>query len=100
MKSPMKMILTGSLLALSAAMPLSALAAPKETKAPAVVRHEEATTGAIASVNATEVKLANGDTFKLAPGVSTAAFKAGQKVKVEWTMKDGAKFAEHIKAEK
>ena len=98
MKSPMKMILTGSLLALSAAMPLSALAAPKAP--PAAVRHEETTTGAIASVNATEVKLANGDTFKLAPGVSTVSFKAGEKVKVEWSMKDGAKLAEHIKAAK
>lgn len=97
MKSPMKMILTGSLLALSAAMPLSALAAPK---APPAARHEEATTGAIASVNATEVKLANGDTFKLSPRVSTAAFKAGEKVKVKWSMRDGAKFADHIKAEK
>ena len=59
MKSPMKMILTGSLLALSAAMPLSALAAPP--KAHVSKRHEEATTGAITSVSATEVKLANGD---------------------------------------
>lgn len=98
MKSPMKMILTGSLLALSAAMPLSALAAPP--KAHVAKRHEEATTGAITSVSATEVKLANGDTFKLAPGVSTTGFKAGENVKVRWSMKDGAKFAENISAAK
>ncbi|MDP3492170.1 MAG: hypothetical protein Q8R82_03585 [Hyphomonadaceae bacterium] len=94
----MNIILTGSLLALSAAMPLSALAAPP--KAHAITRHEEATTGAITSVNATEVKLANGDTFKVAPGLSTAGFKAGENVKVRWSMKDGAKFAEHISATK
>ena len=98
MKSPMKMILTGSLLALSAAMPLSALAAPP--KAHASPAHIDATTGAIASVNATEVKLANGDTFKLAPGVSTAAFKAGETVRVRWSMKNGAKLAENISAAK
>ena len=97
MKSPMTMILTGSLLALSAAMPLSALAAPKDHASAARI---DATTGAIASVNATEVKLANGDTFKLAPGVSTAAFKAGETVRVRWSMKNGAKLAENISAAK
>lgn len=98
MKSPMKMILTGSLLALTATVPLTALAAPP--KAAAAAKHEEATTGSIQVISATEVKLANGDTFKLRPGLSTAAFKAGEKVKVQWSMKDGAKYAEHIAAAK
>ena len=104
MKTSMKMILTSSLLALSAAMPLTALAAPKAPPAPAATatatKHEESTTGAISVVSATEVKLANGDTFKVTPGISTAAFKAGEKVKVQWSMKDGAKYADHISAMK
>ncbi|RYD96438.1 MAG: hypothetical protein EOP61_18035 [Sphingomonadales bacterium] len=95
----MKMILTGSLLALLAAVPLTALAAPKAPPA-AATKHEESTTGAISVISATEVKLANGDTFKVMPGISTAAFKAGEKVKVQWSMKDGAKYAEHISAAK
>lgn len=97
----MKIIVTGSLLALSAAVPLSALAAPKAPPAAAATKTEITTTiGAISVLSATEVKLANGDTFKLMPGLSTAAFKAGEKVKVKWTMKDGAKYAEHIAAAK
>lgn len=103
MKTPMKFIVTGSLLALSAAVPLSALAAPKAPPAAATAstKHEiNSTTGAISVVSATEVKLANGDTFKLKPGLSTAAFKAGEKVRVQWSMKDGAKYADHIAAAK
>lgn len=98
MKSSMKIILSGSLLALSAAVPLTALAAPP--KAHTTQRHEDATTGAITSITAQEVKLASGDTFKLKPGVSAANFKAGDKVKVQWTMKDGAKQADKISAVK
>ena len=98
MKSPMKSILTASLIVLSTALPLTALAAPPKPNV--VTRHEEATTGAIASINAQEVKLANGDTLKLAPGLKTASFKAGEKVKVLWSMKDGAKLANHINAAK
>lgn len=103
MKSAMKMFLTGSLLAVSAGMPLTAMAAPKPPAAAAattVKAHEESTTGAISVVSASEVKLANGDTFKVSPGISTAAFKAGEKVKVQWSMKDGAKVADHISVAK
>ncbi len=102
MKRSMKFIVTGSLLALSAAMPMSALAAPKAPPAAAASTKQQinSTTGAISVVNASEVKLANGDTFKLRPGLSTAAFKAGEKVKVHWSMKDGAKYAENISAAK
>lgn len=96
MKSSMKIILSASLLALSAAAPLTALAAPPKAHA----AHEDATTGAITSITAQEVKLASGDTFKLKPGVSAANFKAGDKVKVQWTMKDGAKQADKISAVK
>jgi hypothetical protein len=98
MKSPMKTILAGSLIVLSTAMPLTALAAPP--KAHTTQRHDDATTGAITSITAQEVKLASGDTFKLKPGVSAANFKAGDKVKVQWTMKDGAKLADKISAVK
>lgn len=98
MKSPMKSILTASLIVLSTALPLTALAAPPKPNV--VTRHEEATTGAIASISAQEVKLANGDTFKLAPGLKTANFKTGEKVKVHWSMKDGAKLADRINAAK
>jgi hypothetical protein len=100
MKTPMKFIVTGSLLALSAAVPMAALAAPKAPPAAATKTEITTTIGAISVLSATEVKLANGDTFKLMPGLSTAAFKAGEKVKVKWTMKDGAKYAEHIAAAK
>lgn len=102
MKNAMKIFLTGSLLAVSAGMPLTALAAPKPPAATAtpVKAHEGATTGTISVISASEVKLANGDTFKVSPAISTAAFKAGEKVKVQWMMKDGAKVAEHISAAK
>lgn len=102
MKNAMKIFLTGSLLAVSAGMPLTALAAPKPPAATAtpVKAHEDATTGTISVISASEVKLANGDTFKVSPAISTAAFKAGEKVKVQWMMKDGAKVAEHISAAK
>ena len=99
MKSPMKIFLTGSLLALTAGMPLTALAAPKPPAA-AAANHDETTTGAISVISASEVKLASGDTFKVSPGISTGAFKAGEKVKVQWMAKDGAKVAEHISAAK
>ena len=100
MKTPMKFIVTGSLLALSAAVPMAALAAPKAPPAAATKTEITTTIGAISVLSATEVKLANGDTFKLMPGLSTGAFKAGEKVKVKWSMKDGAKYAEHIAAAK
>jgi len=102
MKSAMKILLTGSLLAASAAMPLTALAAPKPPAAAAtpVKAHEETTTGKISVISPSEVKLANGGTFKVSPTISTAAFKAGEKVKVQWMMKDGAKVADHISAAK
>lgn len=103
MKSAMKILLTGSLLAVSAGIPLTALAAPKPPAAAAATQvkaHEETTTGTISVISANEVKLASGDTFKVSPSISTGAFKAGEKVKVQWMMKDGAKVADHISAAK
>ena len=45
-----------------------------------------------------EVKLASGETFKLAPGVKTSSYKAGDKVSVRFTEKNGAKTADQIMA--
>lgn len=103
MKTSMKLIVTGSLLALSSGLAMSALAAPKPPAVATTTQvkaHEESTTGTISVISASEVKLANGDTFKVAPSISTGAFKAGEKVKVQWMMKDGAKVADHISAAK
>lgn len=95
MKRSNKIVLA-ALAVLATAAPLSAFAAPP--KAHAQHKFEEYTTGTIASVNAQEIKLAGGDTFKLAPGVQTASFKAGDKVNVRFTKKDGARTADQIKA--
>lgn len=103
MKNAMKIFLTGSLLAMSAGIPLTALAAPKPPAVATTTKvkaHEESTTGTISVISASEVKLSNGDTFKVSPSISTGAFKAGEKVKVQWMMKDGAKVADHISAAK
>jgi hypothetical protein len=100
MKRSNKIVLA-ALAVLTAAAPLSAMAAPpKKTHAPKFGMHEQTATGAITSVNAQEVKLANGDTFKLAPGVQATSYKAGDKVNVQYTMKDGARTADRITAAK
>lgn len=95
----MNRIVLASLVALTAAAPLSAMAAPAKAHTPKPAK-EQSTTGAIASVSATEVKLSNGETFKLSPGVSASNFKAGDKVQLRWTMKDGSRLADHINAAK
>ena len=53
---------------------------------------------ATSTVSAQEVKLASGETFKLAPGVKTSSYKAGDKVSVRFTEKNGAKTADQIMA--
>lgn len=84
-----------ALLALTAAAPMTALAAPK---AHTQKSHEEFATGAIASISAQEVKLAGGETFRLAPGVNAASYKPGDKVSVRFTLKNGARTADQILA--
>lgn len=86
-----------ALLALTAAAPMTALAAPK-AKAHTQKSHEEFATGAIASISAQEVKLAGGETFRLAPGVNAASYKPGDKVSVRFTLKNGARTADQILA--
>lgn len=90
-------IVLAALVALTATAPMTALAAPK-AKTHAQKSHEEFATGAIATVSAQEVKLASGETFKLAPGVKTSSYKAGDKVSVRFTEKNGAKTADQIMA--
>ncbi len=99
MKTMNRIVLASAVL-LSAAMPLSALAAPPANHTPKFAGQERTTTGAIATVSATEVKLANGETFKLSPGVSAASYRAGDKVQLHWKMKDGARLADRINAAK
>lgn len=94
----MNRIVLASVVLLSAAAPLSAMAAPPKNHTPKFAGMEKTTTGAIASVSATEVKLANGETFKLSPGVSASTYKAGDKVQLHWKMKDGARLTDRINA--
>ncbi len=88
-------IVLAALAALTAAAPMTALAAPK-AGAHAHKPHEEFATGAIVTLSAQEVKLASGETFKLAPGVQTSSYKAGDRVSVRFTMKNGARTADRI----
>lgn len=93
-------IVLAALTMLAAAAPLSAMAAPPKAKSHAQKTHEEYATGAIASVSAQELKLSDGQTFKLAPGVQSSSYKAGDKVSVRFTSKDGARTADKIMAAK
>lgn len=89
-------IVLAALAALSLSAPLSALAAPPKAKSHSERAHEQYASGAIASVSAQEIKLSGGETFKVAPGVQTASYKAGDKVSVRYTMKDGARLADQV----
>ena len=91
-------IVLAALAVLAAAAPLSAMAAPPKAKSHSQRTHEEYATGAISSVSAQELKLSDGQTFKLAPGVKAASYKAGDKVSVRFTTKDGARTADQIMA--
>lgn len=91
-------IVLAALAVLTAAAPMTALAAPPKAKTHAQKTHEEFVTGAIATVSASELKLANGESFKVKSGVMTSSFKAGDKVSVRYTTKDGAKTADQILA--
>jgi hypothetical protein len=95
----MKKIMIGAFAILTAAMPLTAFAAPKEKSQPTAVKHEKMTTtnGTISAwAPATRMlKLASGDEFKVDTKV-VGDFKAGQQASVHWMTKDGAKVAETV----
>ena len=93
-------LVLAALAVLTAAAPMSAFAAPPKPKAHAQKTHEEFVTGAIASVSASDLKLASGETFKVKSGVMTTSFKAGDKVSVRYTETGGAKTADQIMAAK
>jgi hypothetical protein len=102
----MKKILLTALAVLATAAPLSALAAPPKTHKAKTqtadtlkLGHEEYTNGTVASYAADTrmLKLSAGEQFKVAPAITNAAYKAGDKVTVRWQMKDGARIADDIK---
>lgn len=93
-------LVLAALAAITAVAPMSAFAAPPKAKSHAQKTHEEFVTGAIASVSASELKLASGESFKLKAGVTAASFKAGDKVSVRYTETHGAKTADQIMAAK
>ena len=93
-RPPMKRsnkIVLAALAVLATAAPLSAMAAPPKAKAHAQRTHEEYATGAITSVSAQEVKLSRrARPSSSRPACKTASYKAGDKVSVRFTMKNGA----------
>ena len=93
-------IVFAALAVITAAAPMTAFAAPPKPKTHAHKTHEEFVTGAIATVSANELKLSSGESFKVKSGVMTTSFKAGDKVSVRYTTKDGAKTADQIMAAK
>jgi Cu/Ag efflux protein CusF len=99
MKRSNKIVLA-ALAVLTAAAPLSAFAAPPKPKAHIQKSHEQYASGAITAVSAQELKLSDGQTFKVTPGLAVATYKAGDKVSVRFTTKDGAKTVDQITAAK
>jgi len=102
----MKKILLASAALLAAALPLTAYAAPPKAhnaKAHASdtlkVGKNEFTTGVVSAYAADTrmLKLNTGSEFKLAPTITNANYKAGDKVTVRWQMKDGARLADEVK---
>jgi hypothetical protein len=93
-------IVLAALAALSISAPLSALAAPPKAKSHSERAHEQYASGAIASVSAQEIKLSGGETFKVAPGAPTTSYKAGDRVSVRYTTKDGARLADQVMIKK
>lgn len=99
----MKKILIASAAVLAALTPMAAYAAPPKThKAKTVdtvkIGKEEFTSGVVTAYAADTrmLKLDAGQQFKLAPSVTNASYKAGDKVTVRWTMKDGARIADSV----
>ncbi len=93
-------IVLAALAALSISAPLSALAAPPKAKSHSERAHEQYASGAIASVSAQEIKLSGGETYKVAPGAPTTSYKAGDRVSVRYTTKDGARLADQVMIKK
>jgi hypothetical protein len=93
------MLTVASPLAAYAAPPKSSTAAkPHKTKDTIQVGRTEYTTGVVASWSADTrmLKLNAGEEFKLAPTVTAATYKAGDKVNVRWTIKDGVRTADAV----
>jgi hypothetical protein len=101
----MKKILIVALAILATAAPLSAMAAPPKAHAAKANKtdtlklgHEEYTSGVVANYAADTrmLKLSAGEQFKIAPAITNASYKAGDKVTVRWQMKDGARVADEV----
>jgi len=103
--SSMKKVLIASAAVMAMIAPMAAHAAPPKThkaKAHATdtakVATQEYTTGVVSAYAADTrmLKLSAGQEFKLAPSITNPAYKAGDKVTVRWTMKDGARLADSV----
>lgn len=84
-----------SLVLLSAAAPMTALAAPV-TKLNTQTSTEQTIDGRIAYVTAKKLKLADGETFRLASGIQTAGYKPGDKVSVRFATIHGTRTANQL----
>lgn len=92
--------------ALAVSTPLAAFAAPpssdshkpKTTSTAAKPARSENTAGVVASwmADTRMLKLNAGEEFKVATTVTDANYKAGDKVNVHWTMKDGSRIADKV----
>ena len=103
----MKKLMLAVAAALAVTIPFAAFAAPpkssaasKPTKPKDTLQfgRTEYTTGVVASWSADTrmLKLNAGEEFKIAPAVTASNYKAGDKVNVRWTMKDGARVADAV----
>ena len=103
---PMKKLMLAAAAMLAVATPLAAYAAPPKSSAAKShaakdtiqVGRTEYTTGVVASWSADTrmLKLNAGEEFKLSPTVTAANYKAGDKVNVRWTIKDGVRTADAV----
>ena len=102
----MKKLLIASAAVMAAVSPMmAAYAAPPKThkaathaKDTVAIGKEEYTTGVVSAYapDTRMLKLSAGSEFKLAPSITNASYKAGDKVTVRWTMKDGARLADSV----
>lgn len=101
----MKKLLIASAAALAAVLPMAAHAAPPKTQQASTYSNDtvkmgkhEFTTGVVSAYaqDTRMLKLSAGEEFKLSPSIKTASYKAGDKVTVRWTMKDGARLADSV----
>jgi hypothetical protein len=104
---PMKRILIASAAVMALVAPMTAYAAPpKAHKAKThsadttKIGTEEYTSGVVSAYtpDTRMLKLNAGQEFKLAPSITNTSYKAGDKVTVRWTMKDGARLADSVSA--